>query len=124
MVFRVGELHPKSLERYSKGDKTINWNPQERIRGEASSGSAATGIIKESELIEDSDTPLNESEHEAGQQYLDGYYERYQNSPDPRTLSTEEQRSLLQRMSQRLLRLCPTTVKRKRGSPKTALQAA
>ena len=64
--FRVGELHPKSPERYSKCDKWINWNPQERIRGEASSGSAATGIFKESEPIEDLDTPLNESEHKAG----------------------------------------------------------
>ena len=109
------DAKPKSPEPYSNGDRWINWKPQERIRGEAKekdTGSAAAVVAKEPS--EDSESPLNEYEHKACQQYLDGYYERHPNSPDPRTLSTEEQRSLSQRMSPRL---CPTTVKRKRGSP-------
>ena len=103
------DAKPKSPERYSNDDKWINWNPQERIRGDAKEKdtcSAATGIFKEPN--EDSESPLNEYEHKAGQQYLDGYYERHPSSPDPRMPSAEGRKKMSQRLSQRL---CRTKVK-------------
>ena len=72
------DAKPKSPERYSNGDKWIHWNPQERVRGEATekdTGSAASGIFKKPH--EYAESPLNAYEHKAGHQYLYGYYERH-----------------------------------------------